>query len=204
MAVAMTESSRCWHLGPTWQLTHSTQDLLILILMSMMSTMDVGAQKMVVTKVTRKASNVWHLCWCHQEILLQQIEKRLQSNCWFQRWFRQHLRSTEWDPSVVIQAHSHDKDLSQSTHMRSRNARKNHPWQILRFDIETHICYWIAFIGNFVWWRCGNICRDHIFRILSEWDLQDGSHSKVLLTVAWVLLLLLSWQHIWQFMTIQV
>ena len=72
-------------------------------------------------------------------------------NGWFQRWFRQHLRSTEWDPSVVIQAHSHDKDLSQSTHMRSRNARKNHPWQILRFDIETHICYWIAFIGNFVW-----------------------------------------------------
>ena len=55
------------------------------------------------------------------------------------------ILTTSVHPSVVIQAHSHDKDLSQSTHMRSRNARKNHPWQILRltlkhiFAIELHL-----------------------------------------------------------------
>ena len=148
MAVAMTESSRCWHLGPTWQLAHSPQDLLISILMSM----SITPVKLLVPKMISTTS----------------VQPSTRPIC--------------RDPS----SHTWQRSKSEHTHALTKRKGKNHPWQILRFDIETHICYWIAFIGNFVWWRCGNICRDHIFRILSEGDLQDGSHSKVLLTVAWV------------------
>ena len=106
--------------------------------------MDVGAQNMVVKKSPGKPQMFDIFAGVTRKTSCVKLRKKTPVKLLVPKM----ILTTSVNPSVVIQliqAHSHDKDLSQSTHMRSRNARKN----ILRkycvltskhiFAIELHL-----------------------------------------------------------------